>query len=243
MTPKQQLITILDDSREIRELIATALETEGYQTISYPTGADFERGLRTIEPDVCIIDLGLPDREGLTLVNAVARTSRAAVLIISGRSNTQDKIAGLELGADDYITKPFEVIEVVARVKALLRRSKQTPQRMEELFKFSGWSADLNQHLLISPAGETLRLSFAEAQVLRIFLNSPNRLITRERILEQLGDDQSDNFDRAIDVRVSRLRSKLQDDPTDPKIIKTIYGAGYIFIADLHNYATTSATT
>lgn len=243
MTKKQQLITILDDSREIRELIATALEAEGYQTISYPTGADFERGLRTIEPDVCIIDLGLPDREGLTLVNAVARTSRAAVLIISGRSNTQDKIAGLELGADDYITKPFEVIEVVARIKALLRRSKQASPRTEELFEFSGWSADLNQHLLISPTQETLRLSFAEAQVLRIFLNSPNRLITREKILEQLGDDQSDNFDRAIDVRVSRLRSKLQDDPTDPKIIKTIYGAGYIFIADLHNSAKTSATT
>lgn len=231
---KTKFITILDDSREIRELIAAALEAEGFETKSFETGAEFERALRTLNPDVCIIDLGLPDREGLTLVNAVARSSDAAVLIISGRSNTQDKIAGLELGADDYITKPFEMIEVTARVKALLRRSKQTTGKTtEKVFRFSGWTADLDQHLLVSPDQETVRLSYGEAQVLRIFLNSPNRLVTRDQILEQLEDDQTDSFDRAIDVRVSRLRSKLQDDPTNPKIIKTIYGAGYIFIADL----------
>ncbi len=235
MTTKK-LIAILDDSREIRELIASTLELEGFETKTFGTGAEFERSLRTLEPNVCIIDLGLPDREGLTLVNSVSRTSNAAVLIISGRSNTQDKIAGLELGADDYITKPFEVSEVVARVKALLRRSKQTVgANIEKVFSFSGWTADLDQHLLVSPQKETVRLSYGEAQVLRIFLNSPNRLVTRDRILELLDDDQTDNFDRAIDVRVSRLRSKLQDDPTNPKIIKTIYGAGYIFIADLQD--------
>jgi DNA-binding response OmpR family regulator len=232
---KAKFITILDDSREIRELIAGALEAEGFETRSFETGAEFERALRTLEPDVCIVDLGLPDREGLTLVNAVATSSNAAVLIVSGRSNTQDKIAGLELGADDYITKPFEVIEVVARVKALLRRSKNTAgATTEKIFRFSGWIADLEQHLLMSPDKNTVRLSYGEAQVLRIFLNSPNRLVTRDKILEQLDEDQSDNFDRAIDVRVSRLRSKLQDDPNNPKIIKTIYGAGYIFIADLN---------
>lgn len=232
----RKLIAILDDSREIRELIASTLELEGFETKSFGTGAEFERSLRTLEPNVCIIDLGLPDREGLTLVNSVSRTSNAAVLIISGRSNTQDKIAGLELGADDYITKPFEVSEVVARVKALLRRSKQTVgANIEKVFSFSGWTADLDQHLLVSPQKEMVRLSYGEAHVLRIFLNSPNRLVTRDRILELLDDDQTDNFDRAIDVRVSRLRSKLQDDPTNPKIIKTIYGAGYIFIADLQD--------
>ena len=233
---KISLITILDDNRQIRELVASALEVEGFQTKSFKTGADFERSLRTLEPDVCIIDLGLPDREGLSLVNSVSRSSNAAVLIISGRSNTQDKIAGLELGADDYITKPFEVIEVVARVKVLLRRSKQSlGSDAEKFFQFLGWTADLDQHLLVSPAKETMRISFAEAQVLRIFLKNPNRLVTRDRILEELDDDQTENFDRAIDVRVSRLRSKLQDDPNNPKIIKTIYGAGYIFIANLDN--------
>jgi len=234
MTARKKFITILDDSRDIRELIASALEAEGFETRSFETGAEFERSIRRLEPDVCIIDLGLPDREGLSLVNAVSRSSNAAVLIISGRSNTQDKIAGLELGADDYVTKPFEVIEVVARVKVLLRRTKKPESPGgEKQFNFSGWSADLDQHLLISPTQETVRLSFAEAQVLRVFLNNPNRLVTRDKILEQLEDDQVENFDRAIDVRVSRLRSKLQDDPNNPKIIKTIYGAGYIFIADL----------
>ena len=234
MTARKKFITILDDSREIRELIASALEAEGFETKSFKTGAEFERSIRGLEPDVCIIDLGLPDREGLSLVNSVSRSSDAAVLIISGRSNTQDKIAGLELGADDYITKPFEVIEVVARVKVLLRRSRQpTNPSNGKFFRFLGWTADLDQHLLVSPTQETVRLSFAEAQVLRVFLNNPNRLVTRDKILEHLEDDQVENFDRAIDVRVSRLRSKLQDDPNNPKIIKTIYGAGYIFIADL----------
>jgi len=238
MTVPRKLITILDDNRDIRDLISTALEAEGFVTKSFERGAEFERSLRNLEPDVCIIDLGLPDREGLSLVNSVANSSNASVLIISGRSNMQDKIAGLELGADDYITKPFEVIEVVARVKALLRRSKNTaPSETAKFYEFSGWTADLNQHLLVSPEGKTIRLSFAEAQVLRIFLNNSNRLVTRDSILEQLDDGQSDNFDRAIDVRVSRLRSKLQDDPNNPRIIKTIYGAGYIFIADTRSTA------
>jgi two-component system OmpR family response regulator len=187
MTRTRKLITILDDTREIREMLAHALEDAGFETKSYDRAADFERDLRSISPDLCIIDLGLPDKDGLGIVNRISSGTDAAVVIISGRASTSDKIVGLELGADDYITKPFEIAEVVARVKALLR----------------------------------------------IFLDSPNRLITRDHILDQLSDGQSDNYDRAIDVRVSRLRSKLHDDPNNPKIIKTIYGAGYIFIADI----------
>ncbi len=235
MQTDQKLITILDDTREIRDLLANSLAAEGYETRSYARATDFERELRQISPDVCIIDLGLPDRDGLALVNAVATRSQAAVLIISGRSNTQDKIVGLELGADDYITKPFEVAEVVARVKALLRRAKpaSTPDTFGPIARFSGWTVDLDQHLLTAADGEIVRLSFAEGQLLRMFLSSPNRLITREHILDSLSGGQSENYERAIDVRVSRLRSKLQDDPNNPKIIKTIYGAGYIFIANV----------
>ena len=122
MADDQSLITILEDSREIRDLQTETLQQEGFDPLSFARASEFERNMRGLKPDVCIIDLGLPDRDGLSVENTVASNSGAAVLIISGRSNTQDKIVGLEVGADDYITKPFEIAECVARVKALLRR-------------------------------------------------------------------------------------------------------------------------
>lgn len=235
MTRDAPLITVLEDSHEIRELLVTALEAQGFRTRSFGRAADFERDLRRTIPDLSIIDLGLPDRDGLAMVNAVSSETGAPVLIISGRSNTQDKIVGLELGADDYMTKPFEVPELVARVRALLRRAKPQPKASERSrrFRFGGWQVDLEQHLMTSDDGTQRRLSHAEGQLLGIFLNRPNRLVTREHIIESTGGGQGESYDRAIDVRVSRLRAKLGDDPNDPRIIKTIYGAGYIFIADI----------
>ncbi len=234
MADDQSLITILEDSREIRDLLTETLQQEGFETLSFARASEFERNMRGLKSDVCIIDLGLPDRDGLSVVNTVASNSGAAVLIISGRSNTQDKIVGLELGADDYITKPFEIAEVVARVKALLRRkAPKAEATLSKIVRFNGWTADLEQHLLTSDDGKVERLSFAEGQVLRVFLSKPNRLITRDQILDDLSNGESDNFDRTIDVRISRLRAKLHDDPNNPKVIKTIYGAGYIFIAQV----------
>jgi len=225
------LITILDDSREIRDLLSTALTDAGFTTQLFARAAEFERAIPSMTPDLCIIDLGLPDKDGLALVARMASDSGAAILIISGRAGLQDKIVGLELGADDYITKPFEVAEVTARVKALLRRGRPSPSQTKTTF--GPWTADLDQLSLSHQDGSKARLSYAESQVLRLFLSQPNRLITRDQMMDAIGDSTSDSYDRAIDVRVSRLRTKLRDDPTNPQIIKTIYGAGYIFIADL----------
>ena len=234
MTETSQLVTILDDSHEIREILSVALQNAGFVTKCFSRATEFEHAIRTMSPKVCIVDLGLPDKDGLSLVNKLALESGAAIIIISGRSMVQDKIVGLELGADDYITKPFEAAEVVARVRALLRRSNaEINLQTKQIIHFSGWIADFDQHILTSPTGEVQSLSFAEAQVLQLFLSAPNRLISREHMLEKLGGTASDNFERAMDVRVSRLRTKLQDDPQNPKIIKTIYGAGYIFIGDM----------
>lgn len=234
MTPPSQLVTILDDSPEIREILSAALQDAGFETKCFGRATEFEHAIRSMSPHVCIVDLGLPDKDGLSLVNKLALESGAAIIIISGRSMVQDKVVGLELGADDYITKPFESAEVVARVRALLRRNKPDASKVpNQIIKFSGWVADFDQHILISPTGEVQSLSFAEAQVLHLFLSAPNRLISRDHMLEKLGGTASDNFERAMDVRVSRLRTKLQDDPQNPKIIKTIYGAGYIFIGDM----------
>lgn len=231
MTDNAPLITVLDDSPEIRQLVSVALEDAGFRTKCYGRAADFERDIKSINPQVCIVDLGLPDKDGLSLVNKLAMESGAAIIIISGRAMVRDKVAGLELGADDYITKPFETAELVARVRVLLRRNRGNPEKAtRQTAEFSGWHVDFSQHLLISSSGDVQNLSHAEGQVLQLFLDAPNRLISREFMMERLGGVASENFERAMDVRVSRLRTKLQDDPQNPKIIKTIYGAGYIFI-------------
>lgn len=224
------LVTILDDVPEIREMLSSELETAGFATRSFSRASNFEQAITSLQPDLCIIDLGLPDKDGLALVHRLATESPAAVMIISGRSLVQDKIVGLELGADDYITKPFDPAEVVARARALLRRGAKQDISQKTSVRFSGWVVDFAQFKLTAEDGSVTDLSNGEAQVLQLFLRQPNRLITREQILDAIGGDVDDSFDRAIDVRVSRLRTKLRDDPKTPKLIKTIYGAGYIFI-------------
>lgn len=233
MSAPAPLITILDDEPQIRMTLADALEAAGFRTASFGRATEFEASLKTTTPEICLVDLGLPDKDGLALVHRLATDQGAAIIIISGRNQVQDKITGLELGADDYIIKPFDPAEVVARARALLRRGKPAPSEASQVAKFAGWAADFDQYLLTTDSGETAPLSQAEGEVLRLFLNAPNRLISRAFMQENLGGDASDSFDRAMDVRVSRLRTKLRDDPKNPKLIKTIYGAGYIFLGDV----------
>lgn len=227
-------IAIIEDSPEVLELLSGALQDAGYRIATYARAVDFEAALDATEPDLCIVDLGLPDKDGLGLLTRISDTSDAAILVISGRSALQDRIVGLELGADDYLAKPFEISEVIARVRALIRRRAASPAPDDDtVFAFSGWTADFATFLLTDKSGDTQRLSASEAALLKVFLTNANRLITREQLQTSLEDkSDSQSFDRAIDVRVSRLRSKLRDKTKNPKIIKTIYGAGYIFILD-----------
>jgi DNA-binding response OmpR family regulator len=230
------LVTVLDDTPEIRSILSDALEQAGFRVRSFGRAAEFEQACKSISPDACIIDLGLPDSDGLALVHRFASQSDAPILIISGRSRTQDKIVGLELGADDYIIKPFEVDEVIARLRVILRRaSGDTVKAETRIVRFCGWTADLNLLQLTKTSGEIQNLTFAESEILKMFLGSPNRLIKREQILDYLGSNADDAFERSIDVKVSRLRTKLGDNAQNPLIIKTVYGAGYIFIAEIHD--------
>lgn len=231
--PNAPLIAILDDEPEIRRLLSSALEEAGFRTQSFARAIEFEAALRRITPDACLIDLGLPDRDGLALVHRLATESGAAIIIISGRTQVQDKVTGLELGADDYIIKPFEPVEVVARIRARLRRPTVAQDRSGQTVRFAGWSADFDRYMLTAPDGSETPLSHAEAEVLRMFTDSPRRLITRSQMLDTLGGAAGDSFDRAMDVRISRLRTKLGEDPKNPRLIKTIYGAGYIFLAEV----------
>jgi two-component system, OmpR family, response regulator len=233
MSRDRPLITILDDEPQIRMMLSHALQDAGFRTESFARATEFEAALARITPDICLVDLGLPDKDGLALVHRLALKQGAAIIIISGRSQVQDKITGLELGADDYIIKPFDPAEVVARARALLRRGRADLAQAVNVAHFAGWVADFDQYQLRAEDGECTQISQAEGEVLRLFLNAPNRLISRAQMQESLGGVAGDSFDRAMDVRVSRLRTKLREDPRNPKLIKTIYGAGYIFLGDV----------
>ncbi len=228
------LVTILDDEPEIRQLLSDTLEEAGFRVQAFGRAREFEAALNRIAPDVCLIDLSLPDTDGLALVHRLAQAQGASVIIISGRAQVQDRVAGLELGADDYITKPFDPIEVVARVRARLRTGPRSSQPTQSACaRFGGWQAHFDRFVLSDEAGIEVPFSQAEGEVLRLFLENPKRLISRIQMQEAIGGVAGDSFDRAMDVRISRLRTKLREDPKNPRLIKTIYGAGYIFLDDV----------
>ncbi|WP_319824978.1 response regulator transcription factor [Thalassovita sp.] len=226
------LVTILDDEPEIRSMLADALQEAGFRTMGFARATEFEAALKTAAPDVCLVDLSLPDRDGLTLVHRLALEQGATVIIISGRAQVQDRVTGLELGADDYIIKPFDPSEVVARIRARLRRDKPATQTGNTA-RFNGWVAHFDSYMLMDETGAETPFSHAEGEVLRLFLERPKRLISRAVMQETLGGAAGESFDRAMDVRISRLRTKLKEDPKNPRLIKTIYGAGYIFLGDV----------
>lgn len=228
----EPLVTILDDEPEIRRILSEALEEAGFRTMGFGRATEFEAALKRTTPDVCLVDLSLPDRDGLTLVHRLALEQGAIVIIISGRAQVQDRVTGLELGADDYIIKPFEPSEVVARIRARLRKDQVKP-RSSEIAGFNGWTAHFDRYALTDADGTETPFSHAEGEVLRLFLENPKRLISRAQMQEQLGGAAGESFDRAMDVRISRLRTKLKEDPKNPQLIKTIYGAGYIFLGDV----------
>lgn len=226
------LVTILDDEPAIRSMLAEALTEAGFRTMTFGRATEFEAALRSTTPDVCLVDLSLPDRDGLSLVHRLALEQGATVIIISGRAQVQDRVTGLELGADDYIIKPFDPAEVVARIRARLRRGTPAPQS-GEIARFNGWIAHFDRYMLEDESRVETPFSHAEGEVLRLFLERPKRLISRQAMQEALGGAAGESFDRAMDVRISRLRTKLREDPKNPRLIKTIYGAGYIFLGDV----------
>ncbi|MDB2407505.1 response regulator transcription factor [Jannaschia sp.] len=222
-------VAILDDDPAIRATLTDALERAGLRVTAHARADAFEAAVRQAMPDVCLVDLGLPDRDGLAVVSRLALEGGAAIIIISGRGQVQDRITGLELGADDYVVKPFAPAEIVARVRARLRKAAPATRSRAH---FADWCADFDRFTLTGPLGEAT-FSQAEGEVLRLFLERPRRLISRDEMQEVLGGGAREAFDRAMDVRISRLRAKLGEDPKNPALIKTIYGAGYLFLSDV----------
>jgi DNA-binding response OmpR family regulator len=235
MTHDPRLVFVVDDHADVGRVVCRALEEQGLHTEAFTRARAFLSRLKTHRPALCIVDLGLPDEDGLTVVRTVQSEHGVPVIILTGRGAVIDRVLGLELGADDYVVKPFDARELVARVKAVLRRSERPapaePGADVDLARFGAWSFDFNTHTLVDAAGHATELSAAEAQLLMTFLRAPNRILSRETLLSLRGTDERSPFDRSIDVRVSRLRQKLERDPKEPRFIKTVYGAGYMFTA------------
>jgi two-component system, OmpR family, response regulator len=226
------LIFVVEDDEAVARLVVSALKEFGFATESFGSGTAALRRLQTQRPDLCIVDLGLPDMDGIDLVRQVALASSCGVLILTGRGHTVDRVMGLELGGDDYMVKPFEPRELVARVRSILRRRATAggvlSSNQRRHASFSGWTLDCAANILRAPDGVEQLLGTAETQVLRAFVERPHQILTREQLV---GQNDLSPLDRSIDVRISRLRRKLESDPQNPKIIKTVYGAGYMFSA------------
>jgi len=234
---QKKRICLVEDEADIRNLVTGVLESYGYEVSAWGSGREARHAIQRQAPDLCIVDLGLPDMDGLTLVRELWEDVRFGVIILSGRGGTSDRVLGLELGADDYVVKPFEPRELVARVNSAIRRREQLTAAAATAetgrARFGGWVFDLGDLTLTADDGRQDNLTAAEAALLLTLLKAPKRVLSREHLQGPDLDRDDFPYDRSIDVRVSRIRKKIEEDPRSPRLIKTVYGAGYLFAGDV----------
>jgi two-component system OmpR family response regulator len=225
-------VLIVDDDREIRGLLAQYLEKHELRTSTVADGREMRRILERSHVDLLVLDLMLPGEDGLSLCRELRSRSQLPIIMLTARGEDVDRIVGLELGADDYVAKPFNPRELLGRIKAVLRRSAHAPRdpspESVRGFSFGGWRLDTVSRTLTNEEGREVALSGAEYRLLAVLLGAGNRVLTRAQLTELLRGRDADPFDRSIDVRVSRLRQILGDDARAPQIIKTVYGEGYV---------------
>jgi len=224
-------ILIVDDDRDIRTLLADYLESNGYRTYGAADGTGMWKLLDEARPDLIVLDLNMPGEDGLTLCRKLRAHSTLPVIMLTARSEPLDRILGLEMGADDYLPKPFEPRELLARIRSVLRRSHNAAANAADkasLIRFSGWTLDLTARHLLNPDGVVIMLSGAEFRLLKVFLEHPNRVLNRDQLLNLTQGRDADPFDRSIDIQISRLRQKLGEDARLPQIIKTVRNGGYV---------------
>jgi len=227
-------IVVVDDQKEICEVVQQYLSSEGYRISVANDGAGMRRVMAQGPVDLVILDLMLPGEDGLTLARQLREESTVGIIILTGRGETVDRIIGLEMGADDYLPKPFHLRELLARVKSVLRRASVRAQKeptptVRSKARFAGWNLDLSTRELVSPGGSEVRLTTGEFDLLAAFVNNANQVLSRDRLLDLARNREAGPFDRTIDVQVGRLRRKLEIDPDKPTMIKTVRGTGYIF--------------
>jgi two-component system OmpR family response regulator len=229
-------ILVVDDDREIRRLLERYLAEHGFRVSTAADGRQMMRTLALGRIELIVLDLMLPGEDGLGLCRRVRQASQVPILMLTAVAAETDRIIGLELGADDYLSKPFNPRELVARIRAILRRGNglaEAQSRRGEAYAFEGWRLNRVRRELQSPDGVLVPLSRGEIELLLAFVEHPQRVLNRDQLLDLAYGRSGGLFDRSIDVQVSRLRHKIEADPAQPKLIKTVRGDGYLFAAEV----------
>jgi two-component system, OmpR family, response regulator len=230
-------ILIIDDDREIRNDLKEYLRSHDYEVSAAENAVAARRMIQAEKPDLILLDIMMPGEDGLSLCRSLSRLIQAPVIFLSARTDQVDKIVGLELGADDYVCKPFDPRELLARIRSVLRRNRAemvvAQAENERYFEFDRWTLDTARRSLRRDDEVMVSLSSSEFKLLTLFLQRPQIVLSRERIVELSHSDNVDVFDRSVDSQISRFRRKIERDPKNPEIIKTVWGGGYVFAAEV----------
>lgn len=228
--PPAAEILIVDDEAEIRQLLRIYLGAQGFRPVEADSAGAARRHLEKQQPDLALVDLGLPDEDGLTLIRHLRERHRLPIIILTGRGDTIDKVVGLELGADDYVTKPFDLRELLARIKSVLRRAESTPRESAEpeSARFSGFELRLREHRLCDADGAEIPLTHGEFKLLAALARNAQKPLSRDEILDLTHGREAGPYDRTVDMQITRLRRKLGEDPKLPSLIRSVRGVGYM---------------
>ncbi len=225
-------IVVVDDEAPAREMVGDYLKMHGFTVTLCDGGASLRRELKSASPDLIVLDLNMPEEDGLSIVRDLKRQNGTPVIMLTATASPIDRVVGLEIGADDYVAKPCELRELVARIRSVLRRSGQgeaAPVQKNRRIRFGTKWLDLDAHHLRDDEDAIHPLTASEFSLLKAFAENPQRVLTRERLLDLASARDDEPFDRAIDVRITRIRRKIEPDPGQPRIIQTVRGAGYLF--------------
>jgi len=232
-------ILVVDDHPEIRDGLSRYLDTHGFRTSPADSALAARRIIKDHAIDLVVLDIMMPGEDGLSLCRHLRETTRTPVILLTAMTEETDRIVGLEVGADDYVSKPFNPRELLARIKAVLRRTNSLPPERDPLtgdrMMFESWTLVVKRRELVGEDGVSIPLSTVEFNLLSAFLNHPGRVLGREQLLDLTQARNAEVFDRTIDNQVSRLRKKIERDPKNPGIIQTVWGGGYLFAAEVHS--------
>jgi two-component system OmpR family response regulator len=232
---ERQHIVVVDDEAPAREMVADYLRIHGFEVTTCDGGASLRRAIAKQTPDLIVLDLNMPEEDGLSIIRALKQQMAVPIIMLTATAGAIDRIVGLELGADDYLAKPCELRELLARIRSVLRRSvpavptEAAAPRRQPLVRFGTKWLDLHAQLLRDDRGNEFPLASSEFALLKVFAENPKRVLSREQLLDLANARDREAFDRAIDVRITRLRRKIEPDPAHPSVIRTVRGAGYLF--------------